>query len=134
MSPERILVIDDEEDIREVAALTLETAGYEVLTAANGLEGIERARAEQPDAILLDVMMPELDGPATLLRLQEAEATRGIPVLFLTAKIQSSDRRHLAALGAVAIMPKPFDPDRLGRDIADALGWSTAKNEGRVSS
>jgi CheY-like chemotaxis protein len=127
MSLERILIIDDEEDIREVASLTLEEAGFEVLTAASGPEGIERAAAEHPDAILLDVMMPGMDGPATLARLQGNNATRNIPVIFLTAKIQAADRRHLSALGPAAIMAKPFDPERLGRDIAHALGWKHAQ-------
>ncbi|HSY49106.1 MAG TPA: response regulator [Thermoanaerobaculia bacterium] len=130
MPHERILVIDDEEDIREVTSLTLEEAGFEVLTASSGREGIERAIAEQPDAILLDVMMPEMDGPATLLKLQQTETTRAIPVLFLTAKIQPADKRTLSSLGAVAILSKPFDPDRLGGDINHALGWTTRHPEG----
>lgn len=133
MSPKRILIIDDEEDIREVAALTLEMAGYEVVAAPGGNAGIAMAEAEQPDAILLDVMMPDLDGPATLERLRALETTRHIPVLFLTAKIQAADRRNLAALGAVATMAKPFDPDRLGTDIASALGWSADSGQQEVS-
>jgi len=133
MQPERILIIDDEEDIREVASLTLEEAGFEVITATCGREGIEPAIAEQPDAILLDVMMPEMDGAATLARLQESEATRSIPVLFLTAKVQPADKRCLSSLGAVAILPKPFDPDRLGYDITTALGWTAGRHEGTAS-
>ena len=122
----RILIIDDEEDIREVAAMTLEMAGFRVLTSSGGREGVSKAAIEQPDAILLDVMMPELDGPATLEALRALDATRHIPVIFLTAKIQPADRRHLSDLGAVAVMAKPFDPNRLGRDIADVMGWATA--------
>ncbi len=130
MSPKRILLIDDEDDIREVAGMTLETVGgFEVLTAMSGQEGIERAIAGQPDAILLDVMMPEMDGPATLLRLQQNPATRDIPVLFLTAKIQPADRRRLARLGAQAIMAKPFDPDHLSDDINKAMGWPVAATD-----
>jgi CheY-like chemotaxis protein len=122
----RILIIDDEEDIREVAAMTLEMAGFRVMTAPSGPDGVRKAAIEQPDAILLDVMMPELDGPATLEALRALAETRHIPVIFLTAKIQPADRRHLSELGAVAVLAKPFDPNRLGRDIADALGWATA--------
>jgi CheY-like chemotaxis protein len=132
VSPKRILLIDDEDDIREVASMTLETVGgFEVLTAASGQEGIERAIAAQPDAILLDVMMPEMDGPATLLRLQQNPATRDIPVLFLTAKIQAADQRRLTRLGARAIMAKPFDPYRLSDDINEAMGWPATVNEPR---
>jgi CheY-like chemotaxis protein len=134
MPHERILIIDDEEDIREVASLTLEEAGFEVLTASGGREGIARAIAEQPDAILLDVMMPEMDGPATLLILQQTEATRAIPVLFLTAKIRPTDKQSLSSLGAVAILSKPFDPDRLGQDIANALGWTAGNHEAALAS
>jgi CheY-like chemotaxis protein len=121
----RILIIDDEEDIREVAAMTLEMAGFRVMSSSNGRDGIARASTEQPDAILLDVMMPELDGPATLEGLRALESTRHIPVILLTAKIQSADRKHLASLGVAAVMAKPFDPNRLGIDIAEALGWAT---------
>jgi len=123
MSPKRILIIDDEDDIREVATITLEIGGFEVLTASTGRKGIERAAAEQPDAILLDVMMPELDGPGTLAMLRQFQATRDIPVIFLTAKVQPADRRSLSSLGAHAIMAKPFDPNSLARDINAALGW-----------
>ncbi|HWS70963.1 MAG TPA: response regulator, partial [Thermoanaerobaculia bacterium] len=95
----------------------------DVLSAASGREGVARAVAERPDAILLDVMMPGLDGPATLALLRSIEITREIPVVFLTAKVQSADRRSLAAHGASAIFSKPFDPDRLAGDIGAALGW-----------
>ena len=82
----RILIIDDEDDIRLVAAMSLETvAGWDVVLANSGKQGIERAAAEQPDAILLDVMMPEMDGPTTLLKLKASGKTSHIPVLLLTA-------------------------------------------------
>jgi CheY-like chemotaxis protein len=105
MSPKRILIIDDQDDIREVAALA------EALT-------------RHPDVILLDVMMPELDGPSTDLRLQESEATRSIPVIFLTAKVQPAGRRKLSDLGALGLIAKPFDPMRLVDDVAAIVGWS----------
>src|ERR1700733_7034050 len=82
---QRILIIDDEDDIRQVAAMSLETvAGWDVLLASSGKQGIERASTEQPDAILLDVMMPEMDGPTTLLKLKANGSTSHIPVLLLT--------------------------------------------------
>jgi CheY-like chemotaxis protein len=125
MSSRRILIVDDEDDIREVAQVSLELVGqYEVLTAASGREGIVRARDLRPDAILLDVMMPDLDGPATLAELQADPATRDIPVLFLTAKAQAAERTRLAQLGAAGVLTKPFDPLTLPREVASALRWN----------
>ena len=124
MSAKRILMIDDEADIREVAQMSMEAvAGWEVATAPCGAEGIEKARAERPDAILLDVMMPDLDGPATFQRLQQDPATREIPVILLTAKVQSADRQRFADLGVQAVLSKPFDPLALAGDVSGALGW-----------
>lgn len=123
----RILVIDDEADIREVTALTLETvAGWHVILAPSGAKGIEQASLEQPDAILLDVMMPDIDGPTTFRILKKNGSTSHIPVLLLTAKIQGADRRQLDALGAVAILSKPFDPLTLADQISGVLGWGEA--------
>ncbi len=120
----RILIIEDEADIREVAQLSLELSmGWDVRTAASGAEGVERAAAEKPDAILLDVMMPGMDGPTTLRTLREREETRDIPVVFLTAKVQSADREQLNTLGARGVVAKPFDPVDLGRQVATLLGW-----------
>ena len=125
MPPKRILMIDDEDDIREVAQLGLEAVGgFEVVTAASGLDGLEKAASERPDAILLDVMMPDMDGPTTFERLQQANATRGIPVILLTAKVQAADKRRFAELGVKAVLSKPFDPLSLADEISEALGWS----------
>ena len=120
-----ILVIDDEDDIREVAALSLETvAGWQVFTANSGAQGLARAVEHQPDAILLDVMMPGMDGPTTFRELRKNPATARIPVLLLTAKVQSSDQRRFADLGVEALLLKPFDPLTLSTQIASILGWS----------
>jgi CheY-like chemotaxis protein len=120
----RILIIDDEADIREVTALSLETvAGWQVIQAPSGAQGIRRASLEQPDAILLDVMMPDIDGPTTFQILKQNESTAHIPVLLLTAKVQGQDRRKLDELGAAAILSKPFDPLTLAADISKILGW-----------
>jgi CheY-like chemotaxis protein len=120
----RILIIDDEDDIREVAALSLEaTAGWQILTASSGAEGIDIASAEQPDAILMDVMMPGVDGPTTFARMQQTPAIAQIPVLLLTAKVQGVDQRRFAGLGLAGILFKPFDPLTLAEQIATALGW-----------
>jgi CheY-like chemotaxis protein len=121
----RVLIIDDEDDIREVAQVSLElVGGWEVLTASSGSEGIQRAQAEQPDAILLDVMMPGLDGPTTFERLQADPSTRGIPVLLLTAKVQSAERARFDSLGVQGVLSKPFDPMKLASEVAEALGWA----------
>jgi CheY-like chemotaxis protein len=120
----RILIIDDEDDIREVAALSLEaTAGWHILTASSGAEGIEVATAEQPDAILMDVMMPEVDGPTTFANMKQNPAVAHIPVLLLTAKVQGVDQRRFAGLGLSGILFKPFDPLTLAQQISDTLGW-----------
>ena len=122
MSLKKILLIDDDDDIREVAELSFESDGaFEVLTAANGRIGVELAQRHRPDVILLDVMMPELDGPSTFTLLQESADTRAIPVVFLTAKVQAGDKRTLLALGARGIVAKPFDPILLPRQILEIL-------------
>jgi len=125
MTARRILIVDDEDDIREVAQVSLELLGhYEVLTASCGRDGVDSARTGQPDAILLDVMMPDLDGPATLAALRADPATRDIPVLFLTAKTQTAEHSRLAELGVAGILTKPFDPLKLAAEVAAALRWS----------
>lgn len=124
MTARRILVIDDADSIREVAQASLEmVGGHEILTAAGGAEGIEGARDERPDAILLDVMMPGLDGPATFARLQGDPVTRDIPVILLTAKLQAADRARYEQLGVRGLLDKPFDPMTLPGEVAQILGW-----------
>lgn len=125
--PERrkVLIIDDESDIREVAAMSLEAVcGWMVVQACSGREGVDLAQELMPDAILLDVMMPDLDGPSTLQLLRGNQATSEIPVIFLTAKVQSADRKRFSDLGVAAVLSKPFDPMVLGEQIAEALSWS----------
>jgi CheY-like chemotaxis protein len=122
MRPKHILLVDDEDDIREVAALSLEAVGgWRVSSARDGATGAAMALAERPDAILLDVMMPGLDGPATVERLREDPLTRDIPVILLTAKAQGADRRRFAALGVAGTLTKPFDPMTLTDQIAAIL-------------
>ena len=124
MPPKRILVVDDEDDIREVAQLSLEMiAGWEVIAARSGAEGVRRAEEELPDAILLDVMMPDMDGPTTFRRLRDNPATAAIPVILLTARAQSGDRERLEGLGVAGVLSKPFDPMELSRQVSDVLGW-----------
>ena len=120
----RLLLVDDEDDIRAVAQLSLETVGgWQVVTATSGTEAIGAATSGHFDAILLDVMMPELDGPTTLERLREAGVAA--PVVFLTAKVQPGDRRALEATGAAGILAKPFDPMQLPADLDRVLEGAT---------
>lgn len=122
--PQKVLVVDDEDDIRELARISLErVGGLYVITASSGEEGLRMAEAEQPDAVLLDAMMPGLDGPGTLQRLKAKEATAEIPVVFLTGSIQAIERERFRELGAVGILAKPFDPMNLATQVRECLGW-----------
>ena len=123
MATRRVLVIDDEDDIREVAQLSLEiVAHWDVVTARSGSEGLVRAAADQPDAIVLDVMMPEMDGRTTYRLLKENPATRHIPVVLLTARLHPADPIRDQV---VAVIAKPFDPLRLAEQIQAHLGWTS---------
>ena len=107
----RLLHVDDECDIQEVVKMSLELVGdFEVELAVSGAEGLAKAGSLLPDLILLDVMMPGMDGPATLRALREQPRTSGIPVIFMTAKVQSHEIAQYLALGALGVIAKPFDP------------------------
>ncbi|MBH8553442.1 response regulator [Nostocaceae cyanobacterium CENA357] len=128
MTTKRVLVVDNEQYIQEVAKICLETvAGWEVLTASSGQEGINQAAAWQPDVILLDVMMPDMDGITTFEKLQANSVTKKIPVILLTAKIQAADRRRYNQMGIISAIAKPFNPLELAGQIAEVLGWSWEK-------
>ena len=121
----RVLIIDDEDDIREVAALSLESvAGWDVSTASSGAAGIQAATAQQPDAILMDVMMPSMDGPTTFKEMQKLPEIAHIPAVLLTAKVQGVDQRRFAGLGFAGVLFKPFDPLTLAEQMSATLGWS----------
>jgi CheY-like chemotaxis protein len=118
----KVLIVDDEEDIRKVASLALSRlGGMEVVEASSGPDGIAAASSRQPDAILLDVMMPGMDGPAVLLRLKADPKTAPIPVVFLTAKAMTSEVARLRDLGAAGVLTKPFDPVSLAGQIRAIL-------------
>jgi CheY-like chemotaxis protein len=107
----RILYIEDEPDIQAVARLALgEVGGFDVLIAGSGQEALDRVAAYMPDLILLDVMMPGMDGPSTLRALRKLEGMADTPVVFMTAKVQSHEIEQYQAMGAVDVIPKPFDP------------------------
>ncbi|PYQ02701.1 MAG: two-component system response regulator [Acidobacteria bacterium] len=120
-----MLVIDDENDIRRIARLGLERVGkMQVIDASSGVEGVEKARAERPDVVLLDVMMPGQDGPATLQSLKADPATAAIPVIFLTAKALASELERLRSLGATGVLTKPFDAMTLAAEVRAILDRS----------
>lgn len=119
---QRVLVIDDEPDIRLIAELSLsQLAGVEVMLASSGAEGLRLAEAQTPDVILLDVMMPVMDGLATLQLLQSNPELNDVPVIFLTARVQRQDRADYIERGAVGVIAKPFDPLTLPQDISKLL-------------
>jgi CheY-like chemotaxis protein len=118
----RILIIDDEKDIRETTQICLEIANeWEVLTAGSGREGLLKAASEHPDVILLDVMMPDMDGLTTLENLKANPQTQNIPVILLTAKAQAAEQRQFTQLKVVAVITKPYDPFTLSEQVAQAL-------------
>lgn len=119
-----ILVVDDEDSIRTICRVNLETDGMSVVEAADGREALERLRRQQPELVLLDVMMPEVDGWQVAAELAADPATREIPVVFLSARASREDKMRAQELGAVAYIVKPFDPVGLGvvvRDILDRV-------------
>lgn len=121
----RLLIIEDDPSIQKVAQLALERlAGWEVLLASSGQEGLDKARAEQPDGVLMDVAMPGMDGLTTLGKLREDAATAGIPVILLTARTQGQQLREYDELALAGVIAKPFDPMGLAKQISAAFGWS----------
>ncbi len=123
MKPSRILYVEDEPDIRAVAKLALEmVGGFEVRLCENGAQALEVVADFAPDLILLDVMMPGMDGPTLLQQLRSRAATAQIPVVFLTAKIQPPEVAQYQALGALDVIAKPFDPMLLSSQILQIWG------------
>ena len=120
-----VLVVDDDPAIREVARMSLSAVGgWQVSDADGGLLGAEAARLDPPDAVLLDVMMPGTDGPATFALLRAQSASAHVPVVFFTAKPVAAERSRLEALGARGVIAKPFDPLALPGQMAALLGWA----------
>lgn len=118
----KVLVIDDEPDIRRIARLSLSrVGGLEVIDAPDGPTGVSRAASESPDVVLLDVMMPGQDGPATLHSLRANPATAAIPVVFLTAKAMPDEVDRLLSLGVRGVLNKPFDPMTLSDQLKAVL-------------
>jgi CheY-like chemotaxis protein len=124
VTTKRILIVDDDDAIREVLAACLQRlGGWDVLRASSGKEALAQARQEKPDAIILDVMMPEMDGFAFLQYLRSEPTTAPIPVVLLTANSYLPSPEVLPQLGVVLTISKPFLPLVLVQQIARALGW-----------
>lgn len=124
MPTKRILVIDDEKHLCTVIKACLENlGGWEVLTAESGYEGLQKAASDHPDAILLDVMMPDMDGLTLFQKLRQNPATQFIPVILLTAKVQVTDQVQFAQLNVAGMIAKPFDPLKLTEQVTQLLGW-----------
>lgn len=125
MNVNKVMIVDDDDDIRLVTELAARRIGnWEVVCAPSGEAALALASRERPDVILLDVMMPRLDGPATLARLREDPATAGIPVIFLTAKVQQHEVDAYLELGALGVISKPFDATALPDEVRGILRGS----------
>jgi CheY-like chemotaxis protein len=121
----RVLVVDNEPSIREIAKVCLERlGGWEVLLASSGQECLTQAKTENPDVILMDLMMPNMDGLTTFDKLQEHPSTQKIPVILLTASIQGDDDHRYREMGLAGAIAKPFDPLELSERVALTLGWT----------
>jgi CheY-like chemotaxis protein len=118
MTAKKILYVDDESDIREVAQMSLELdPGFDVRVCASGTGALAEVAQWQPDIVLLDVMMPEMDGPETLQYLQSNPSTSHIVVVFITARTQTHEVEHYKSLGAAGVIAKPFDPMSLAEKV-----------------
>lgn len=115
-----ILYVEDEPDIREIAKIALEmVGGFSVIMCASGEEALNKARGTKPDLLLLDVMMPGMDGPTTLKALRQLPGLTKTPVIFMTAKVQPKEVEEYKAMGALDVIPKPFDPMALAQTLRD---------------
>ena len=117
----RILVVDDEPHSVKMVESRLRANGYDVITAGNGAEGLEKARKEAPDLILLDIVMPQMNGHETLSKLKESSETKSIPVIMFTSKGQVDDVERATYGGAIDYIVKPFDPIMMLNKIKKAL-------------
>lgn len=114
----KILCIDDESDILQIAKIALEhVGGFEVVACSSAEEALRALESISPDLILLDVMMPEKDGPATLAELQKIPALKGIPIIFMTARVQLKEINEYKSLGAYGVIAKPFDPMNISNEV-----------------
>ena len=117
----KLLLVEDDPDIQLVARAALKRSGFAVTVASNGAAALDQVRIDPPDVVLLDWMMPEMDGPEVCRRLKGDTATAGIPVIFLTARSQQAEIARGLALGAAGYIVKPFDALALGAQVRDIL-------------
>lgn len=121
----KVMHVDDEADIREIASMAMETlGGFEVAGFGSGPEALKQGPAFNPDVILLDVMMPQWDGPTTLREIRADDDLKDVPVIFMTAKVQTHEIENYVDMGVIGVLPKPFDPMSLAEDIAALLAAS----------
>jgi len=125
MTRREVLVVDDDDSVREITVLSLEAiAGWQVRAASSGAQALELLREQVPEAVLLDVMMPGMDGPATFRAMQEDATLRHVPVVFLTAKMQvGGGAQAWDGLAVAGVIRKPFDPMSLAVQVSALLGW-----------
>ena len=118
--PQRVMVIDDDPDILTIAALALETiGGFNIETCSSGRDALDRVGVFDPDIILLDATMPDMDGPETFQALTSKKSARDVPIVFFTGRTQAEDIERFTALGAAGVVEKPFDPMTLARTVTE---------------
>ena len=128
MSQPTVLVVDDDDDIRELTQLALETvSGWNIVTAEGGFAAIEMCRAHHPDAVLLDMMMPDMDGLTTFEHLQADPVTRDIPVILFTAKGRVGEKQPWENYAIRGMIAKPYDPMTLGEQVSEILKWDETR-------
>ena len=124
MTARTVLVVDDDDSIREIAEIALQlVGGLQVQTASGGVEALELIRRHLPDVVLMDVMMPDMDGLTTFRHMQADEDIRHIPVILVTAKVQVGERQVWDGLAISGVISKPFDPMTLAEQVGQMLGW-----------
>jgi CheY-like chemotaxis protein len=122
----KVLLVDDEPDIRRIGELSLRrVGGWDVAMAANGADAVALVATFRPDVILLDVMMPSMDGPQTLAALRRVPEGADVPIIFVTAKVQRDEVARLLGLGAIGVVSKPFDPMTLPEEIRRIAGQAS---------
>ncbi|PHQ25207.1 hypothetical protein CLH62_12735 [Marinobacter guineae] len=127
--PRTILYVEDDPDIRAVAEIALvDVGGFTTAICESGAEAVERAPGFEPELILLDVMMPGMDGPTTMQALRKIDGLEAVPVIFMTARLQRSEIEEYRDLGAIGVIPKPFDPMTLSEQIAQILTDAAESN------
>ena len=118
----KVLIIDDSEVLRRITAFNLKKMGYEIREAIDGVDGLEKIKDFQPDLILLDIMMPRMDGFTVLKRMSEDSSMKEIPVIVLTAKGGEDDEKEALKLGAIKVLTKPFSPKQLVETVKQVIG------------